>query len=184
MTPTEQTIIYPSRRKMVGQTILCIAFVALGLWLLTNKGILDNTLVDRYRLNLIIGALTILIFGSFLTIWIFKLLDRKPGVIVDENVIVDNSTFISIGKVPWSDIESVKLSTYSSNVITVLLKDPNKYIEQQQNPVIKKLLKANYEKSGSPVNIQTLSLETDVESLKKILNEQLCDFNKSEHLID
>jgi len=163
---------------MLGQIILCIAFVALGIWLLKNKGRIDNTFFETYRLNLVIGGLTVLFFGSFLTVWIFKLLDRKPGIQVDDNGILDNSTSISVGKIPWSDIESVKPSNYSSNVITVMLKDPAKYIDLQKNQIKKKLLKANYKKSGSPVNIQTLTLETDNNTLIRAINEHLWEFNK------
>lgn len=178
MILTEQTIVYQSKKKLVGQIIFCIAFVAVGIWILTNKNRIDKTFVETYRLNLFIGGLTVLVFASFLSLWIFKLLDKKPGVLVDENGIVDNSTYISVGKIPWSDIESVKPSNYSSNVITVILKEPAKYIDKQKNPIKKKLLKANYKKNGSPVNIQTLSLNTDNKNLINAINEHLNEFNK------
>lgn len=171
-------IIYPSKKKMIGQTLLCIAFISFGFWLLIHQNTAEYAFFEKFRINIVIGLLTIIIFGSFLTIWIFKILDRKPGVIIDENGIVDNSTSISLGQIPWSDIESVKPSSYFSNVITVILKNPTKYIDKQKNPIKRMLLGVNYRRNGSPVNIQTLTLQADNKTLIEAINKHLYEYNK------
>jgi hypothetical protein len=49
----------------------------------------------------------ILFFGFGIFYFLRKLIDKKPGLIIDDNGIIDNSSAVSVGLIPWSDIEHI-----------------------------------------------------------------------------
>ncbi len=183
MTNTDSLIIFLSKKKILIQIVLNAAFVSLGLWILLQKGGHENSFFERYNLRYLIGLSTI-IFGFFLLFWIVKLLGRKPAIVIDKNGITENSTSISVGEIPWSDIDSVKTTkSYPAKLITLMLNDPKKYIDKENSFFKRKMMTINYKKSGSPINIQTISLLTDHETLKQVIEKKLSEYKEMNYTL-
>ena len=174
MTNTNNLIIFSSKKKIFIQIVLNVAFISLGIWLLFHNEKFGNSFFEKYKLGYLIGGLSISIFGSFLLFWILILLRKSPAIVIDHNGITENSTFISLGKIPWSDIDSVRTTKVNSvRLITLILNDPKKYIDKQKSFFKRKIMIQNFKKNGSPISIQTTSLLTNHETLKQVIENKL-----------
>lgn len=111
-----------------------------------------------------------------------KLLDKKPGIIIDENGIYDNTTAFTFGLIPWSDIAQITERTVQASIaskqhfVTIILVNPDEYINRETNSIKRSLLKANAKSSGSPVHISTNGLKTNHKDLIVIMNEAFAKY--------
>ncbi len=96
----DQIVIPLSRTKIVLLFLGAVAFVLLSVWLWT---IADH----QTRHNpLYVKAVAIAgasFFGLCAGFAFIKLFDTKPGLIIDSDGIVDNSSGVSAGRVPWQE---------------------------------------------------------------------------------
>src|ERR1700754_2171516 len=54
--------------------------------------------------------------------------DRKANFTITESGIIDNITFVSMGKIPWADIDDIALDRYRRmDILLIGITDPNKY---------------------------------------------------------
>jgi len=169
MTHSEQIIILTNKNKIIGQIFICAAFITLGLWQLTD----GNSSYFKY----FIAGLLLLVFGSFLVFWLFRIADKRPGVIINGAGITDNATSVSLGEISWTDIDNFRTTqVWSKKFITIILHDPQKFIDGQTNSLKRKILIANFKKNGSPFNIPTNILLIDPTTLKQILESKLKEY--------
>ncbi|PKB16550.1 STM3941 family protein [Flavobacterium sp. 5] len=117
-----------------------------------------------------------LIFLSLAWIYLpIKLFDKKPGLILDENGIFDNSSAISVGLILWKDIDSIKLiyavkNRKSSRILLINVHNPEKYIDRS-NRFKKMLLNLNNKLYGTPLTIGLSALKYNFERLEKLINQ-------------
>ena len=93
-----------------------------------------------------------LVFCSSAWVYIpIKLFDKKPGLILDENGIYDNSGVVSVGFILWKDIESIRIEKIKSTKILIInVHNPKKYIDRS-NRFKKVLLNLNTKLYGTPL---------------------------------
>ena len=91
--------------------------------------------------------------------------------------IIDNSSGVSAGVVLWSDIEEIKISkVMSQKFLMFIVKNPQDYIDKVTNPLKKKTVEMNYKSFGSPISISANSLQTNFDSLYKLLTEKMEEY--------
>src|SRR5271168_2787791 len=93
----------------------------------------------------------VLICSTCATYVLFRIFDTSPVLVVDADGIIDNSSWISVGRVPWSEIRGLKVLTVGKqDFLTIEIFDPEKYI---QRPGYTKLLfrNQNIKRYGSPI---------------------------------
>lgn len=96
-----------SKAKLFKLLVFSILFVAAGSWMLVAKPQSGNGLLNNEIVKMVVGCLGILM-GLLGTVFFTKrLLDKNPGLIIDEEGIVENSSAFSFGLIPWADIESI-----------------------------------------------------------------------------
>ena len=114
MTQDEQIEIPLSKKKMLLTLFGAIIFVGLGLWFLINPPKISNLIFGNPTLIFIVGLASIIFFG-LVAITIFrKFSDKKPGLIINRKGITDNSSGVSAGLIPWTDIKEIKISQVMS----------------------------------------------------------------------
>ena len=115
-------------------------------------------------------GLFLLVFCSSAWIYIpIKLFDKKPGLILDENGIYDNSSFVSVGLILWKDIESIRIEKIkSTKTLIVNIYNPEKYIDRS-NRFKKVLLNLNTKLYGTPLTIGLAGLKFNRERLEKLI---------------
>jgi hypothetical protein len=162
-----------SKKKMLSMSIGAFAFVLLGIWFIINPPIQEKGLFSNAKVIQVLGIISVLFFGLLLFTFFRKILDKQPGLIIDEHGITDNASAVSAGHIPWSEIQQLKTIKESGQYfLMIIVDDPYKYIERQKSPLKRKISDLNFKRYGSPINISANTLECDFERLKKIVQDK------------
>jgi len=163
-----------SKKKLILMLVGSIAFVLLGLWLFIEADNLSGWRAKNPTYTRIIAIAAVLFFGAC-TVFIFrKLFDNKPGLIIDNVGLTDNSSGVSAGQILWSDIKSIKvIEIHRQKIIMLKVKNPQDYIDRQTSGLKRKMMQMNLNMYGTPLSITSNSLQIKFDQLLKILNDQL-----------
>ena len=173
MPTTEQIEIPLSNGKLTLLLLGSIAFVAIGLWFVISQPKIDSELFGNPALIFLAGIASIIVFGLFGILSLKKLIDKKPGLIIDKTGITDNASGASAGHISWSDITEIKTTQiFNQKFLTIIVRNPNKYIERQTNALKRKNMQMNLSSSGSPINISANTLKCSFDELKTTLQTQ------------
>jgi hypothetical protein len=180
MNTANEKIIELSKIKVLLLIIGSCAFVAIGLWMLQ----MDSAEIEaqrRFNSPLFVyglGTLSIVFFGLCGAFGIKKLFDRKPGLVLSSAGILDNSSGVSAGLIPWSEITGFSvLQVQKQKILIVGVADPEKYIEIGGS--LKRVLnRANLKMCGSPIAITSNSLKIGFDELLDSCNQYLAAHGK------
>jgi hypothetical protein len=163
-----------SKSKLFKLVVFSILFVICGLWMSiyqpeSGNGILDNVIVKNTIgfLATLMGGLGIYFIGK-------KLFDKKPGITIDNEGIVDNSGALSMGRIFWKDVIDIKEKKVpagfsNQKFISITVSNPEEYIGKTHSRFKQKTMRMNLKHSGTPINISTNGLNFDFEELKAIV---------------
>jgi len=162
----EQLTIPLSRTKIALLLVGAAMFVVLSFWLWVYAHHFSRLDFLYVRTVAILG---IGFFGFCGLYAVFKLFDRAPGLIIDAEGIIDNSSGVSAGRIPWSDICGFQItSLYHQRFLTIEVLDAEKYVLRA--PLWKRPLVAiNAKYFGSPIQISANTLKIDFDRLVKLL---------------
>ncbi|MDO9417921.1 STM3941 family protein [Pararhizobium sp.] len=164
MDVSQETVIERSRSKTLLIFLGSAVFVALGVWLLT---LTDESLLNRYNELFLrgMGLASILLFGIFGVIALKKLFETGPALVLSPQGILDASSGVSAGFVPWSDITASSIFTIRNQKILVIhVADPEPYI-RRHNALMRFVARQNLAMCGSPVTISATSLKISFDTL-------------------
>jgi hypothetical protein len=100
-----------------------------------------------------------------------RLFDPTPGLILDAEGLVDNSSVIGAGRVRWDEITEIRVTKSGpQRFLTVMVDDPRKFIDRGGS-LRRKVYEANYRKAGSPVNVTARTLRIPFDTLVATMNE-------------
>ena len=154
-----------------------ILFVILGIWFLIDPPQISNMIFGNPTLIFTISFISVIFFGAIAITIMLKMRDKKPGLIVSEEGIIDNSSGISAGLITWNDIEDITTAkVMSQKFLMIIVKNPQDYINRVTNPIKRNTMTLNYKSYGSPISISANALETDFDDLYLLLTET---FNKN-----
>lgn len=175
MTETNSVEIPLSKTKLIKLLFFSVAFLFAGLWMLIKDPQVSNPVFNNVITksvasygSIIMGALGIY-FASR------KLFDKKPGLVLNEQGIYDNTSAFKFGLIPWSDISAIYESSMQASIaskqhfVTIGLTDPDKYILRESNFLKKRLLQINARSYGSPIHISTNGLKTNHQELLQLI---------------
>jgi hypothetical protein len=164
-----------SKKKMIISLMGCLAFVLAGfLFVFQPATFAGKTMVSSGSMIMVVGVLSILFFGLCGYFIAKKIFTRTPGLIIDEKGISDQSSGLDAGFIPWDDISGIStFKIFRQQFITVLLKDPQKYIDAESNAAKSKVMQANFRAAGTPYCISTNTLNIKFKALETLLSERL-----------
>lgn len=155
----------------------------IGTLLLVAAGILilavssespDNWILDSYVFTIAIALLCIVFFGYGSYLFAIKLVDKRPGLIIDNQGITDNATSVVNGLIPWEDVFSfVECQVKSNKFIMVYVLNPQEYIDKQTSFIKRKSMEANLKTYGTSVFINMTFLAISQQDLLDKLNQRL-----------
>lgn len=164
-----------------GKTLLtflgAVAFVILGIWMINEA---DNQ--HRYPPMALVtaGYISIIFFGTAVLFIFYKLLDVKPGLIIDDAGIYDNSNASSAHLIKWNRIKGIKIEhVMSTKFILIDIHDPKDFIQNFRG-LKKKLMTGNYKMYGTPISIISNSLKCNTDYLFKVISERMILEHKKE----
>ena len=162
---------------MTKMLIGSIAFVLIGLWLLIYQPSIGNPIFDNMLVKYGAAIASILFFGYTMLYSLKKLVDKKPGIVIDHTVIFYNSTAFSVGLSPWADIKQIsRIKVMKQEFVIIGVSNPEHYISKQPNFLKRKSMEYNYRNYGSPLAVSANGLKCDVNELVGIFEKRLLDY--------
>jgi hypothetical protein len=162
-----QEVVIPLSKKKAALLIAgAVAFVSAAVWIWSCADGTTDAVTVKW-----LAAIGAGIFGICGVYGCFKVFDDKPGLVVDVQGIVDNSSAVAVGRVPWSDISAITVGSIShQRFLTIHVHDPRKYIAGG-GFVRRWLNAANAKLTGSPINIASNSLALSFDELELIVKD-------------
>lgn len=177
MTQNEQIEIQLSKTKMTLTFFGSLIFVGLGIWFLVNPPKSNHWLFGNPTVILIAGIAYVIFFGLMAVTIFRKFSDKKPGLIINNEGITDNSSGVSAGLIPWTDIEEITISqVMDQKFLMFIVRNPEFYLEKVTNPLKRNAMKMNYKTYGSPISISANALQTNFDDLHKLLEDKLKEY--------
>lgn len=124
-----------------------------------------------YELIALIAILGFLISFPITLYYTYRILIRKPSLIINEYGILDRATFTSAGFIPWSEITSVCIRTggyrsYVQFTLGISLKNKEEFISRRFQGIKKVLIKMG----KYPVNIPQWSINMNIRKAFDIIS--------------
>ncbi|MGH8761317.1 MAG: STM3941 family protein [Burkholderiales bacterium] len=171
--PDPDPLVIPLSKTKLGLLLLgAAAFVALGIWLYLYAGelTLENS---QYVLRVRAAAVACVGFFGLCAVYAgAKLFDNSPGLIIDAEGLVDNSSGLSAGRIPWSDIKGVGFTTVEKQrFLTIVVHDPHKYV-RRASPLMRPFVTMNMKLFGSPIQISANTLKVNFDDLMKAVTDR------------
>ena len=141
--------------------------------------------------KILLGILAVVILFSFV-LQIVKFFRKKgkqndkAGLLINEEGIVDLvSEKENLGLIAWKDIEQIRIkNNFLGGVkLLLMLKNPNEYINGAKDWNIKKKMRLQYRKWGTPAVINIDSLEVKPNDLVKVIKNEILLNKKAEWVV-
>ena len=164
----DSVVVPLSKGKILLLALGAVVFIVLGAWFYLNADDMPyrNPLVAKT-----VGGACVLFFGVCAIYASRKLFDSSPGLIIDAEGLVDNSSGISAGRIPWSDITGFKVSTIQrQKFLSIEVRNPEAYLQRASRPK-RFLVAANMKFFGGPIHISSNALAISFDDLVKIITE-------------
>lgn len=158
-----------------------LIFVGLGIWFLIDA---DSISTDRHTSSTkicMIGISSVIFFGLVGFFVFRKLFSQGPGLIISDLGVTDHSGGFKIGFIPWSDVIEIRESSIrNQKFLHLVVKNPQDYIDKQENMIRKKLLQFSSNQSGLISNISTNGLQIKHKELKLLIEQKFNEY-KTKH---
>jgi len=152
----------------IGSTI----FILLGTQFILKPEKYISFIFRNIELIRIAGFASLIFFGLCLIYILFKAFDKKPGLIINQNGITDNSNFSSVGLIKWSEITRIRTQQImSTKFLLIDVSNPEEYI-QKSSSLKAWLLKTNLKLYATPLSITSNSLNYNFDNLEKLLHAE------------
>lgn len=117
----------------------------------------------------IVGMVSVLFFGAAGIYGLIKLSDKTPGLVIDDEGIIENTNATSTGRIKWEDITNIESHrVVSEKFILISVKDPQKVINKATG-LKKQLLNANFKTYGTPISITASTIKYNIDELEHLL---------------
>jgi hypothetical protein len=161
--PTEDRIIvYPSRWKLVLLALGSLVFVFLCALIVLGWFGADFSL-----LVLVAAYVGVPFFSLCFVYWAYRLLRRKPSLVVDERGIYDNASAIGAGWLGWEEIKEMYVFEYQGQTMLGIVPEDEEAILSRQSTLKRLIMRINTGVLGveSLINIPQTALPISVEEL-------------------
>lgn len=160
-----------SKTKLILLVSGSLIFMILGIFLAVSPHKFASFIFRSVTFIRMVGIVAILFFGLCLIILIKSLLTKKFNLIINEKGIIDNSSYVSVGAIFWSDINSIKkIDVMSTKFLLINVKDPNKYLNKESG-IKRKILERTYKTYGTPISISSNTLSYNFDELEKAISK-------------
>lgn len=168
----EPIIIQLGKTKMFLSLLIAFGFVGIGVWLaFFEKTPSFNT--NPFLIG-VLGWITIIFFGIASIIILRKSLLPSQGLYIDSKGILDSSSGISAGFIPWKSIASIEeIMVVNQKFIAIHLHDPEAFIASQTSNFTRKAMNVNHKRFGSAVSISANNLKIEHKELLQLLQKKL-----------
>lgn len=146
-----------------------LAFVMCGIWF-----VLFPEAFEKYDPLLILstGWISIIFFGICGWYIIVRLLDPRPGMILSDEGITDNSSLVEAGFIPWREIENIKyVESNGQRFLTFFVTNPEKTF-RNKNLMQTFFMKLNQYMFLSPVQVSLANLKGSPKEIEMLIEQK------------
>jgi|SRR5690625_3432476 len=162
-----------SKRKIIFFFIAGVVFIIFGFLGAIRPECFVSTIFRNPEIIRISGIVGVCFFGIGIVFIVRKLFDNKPGLIIDQDGITNNTNVANMGLIEWADIAGIEKKQVMSTEFLILHTDnPQKYINRTKNVVAKQAMNMNFKTYGSPISITSNSLKIDFNELEKLIRSE------------
>jgi len=167
-----------SKSKLTLMLLGCFVFVGIGTCFIINPSQYESVIMRSSTIIFVSGLLGILFFGFLSFFFLKKFNDKSPGLIISDEGITDNSSGVSAGFIPWTDVIAIKeIKIVNQKFINIIVKNPQEYIDRQKSAFKRKVMQTNYKTFGTAIGISTNGLKANHSELKALLEKRFADFS-------
>ncbi|UBM60047.1 hypothetical protein LAG90_05230 [Marinilongibacter aquaticus] len=167
-----------SKRKLIVLLIGAIIFVTFGSFGSKFPESFVSTLFRNPELIRVSSIAAVCFFGTVSIFLVKKIFDKKPGLVVDEQGITDNTSATSVGPIEWRDIIRIeKKEVALTRFLLLHINNPEKYIQRINNIFSRRTAQMNFKMYGTPISIVSNSLKIDFEELEELIDGKLKRMN-------
>lgn len=160
-----------SKNKLIILLLASIGFVVTSLLFILYPKNFISFIFFSERIIRNIGYVGLPFFGLVSILLFKKLFDNKPGLIINEKGITDNTNSSSLGLIKWSDITKIsQKKVVSTKFLLVEIRNPEEYIEKA-NRLKKLTLRQNLNTYGTPITLTSVGLQCSFEELERLILE-------------
>lgn len=160
-------IVMPKIKRMVMLAVFSLVFVAVGIFILGISGEFESSTGP-----MIIGILTIAVFGLCFIYYVNVLIKREPAVILTKEGIIDRSSYIGAGLVRWNEIETIEFINFSGQIYLGIFTIDKELIINRTSGMKKVFNQLNKGLLPSQVNIPVKNLACSMDELVDVINER------------
>ncbi len=173
---TDKLEIAINKARTLQLTVGCLVFVIMSVWLWT---VADKQTRRSPVLIKTVSVLGVSFFGLGLVLGPKILFTKRPGLIIDNQGILNNT---SVGKesfIAWKNVDGFKIIT-TGKIDTVLIYINNAEESIRNESIWKqKIMRYCLKKYGTPISIGVSTLKIDANSLIGVLSERHLSFKHS-----
>jgi len=160
-----------SKNKIILLLAGSLVLLILGIWFMTGFAAMQ-TRFSPWLIQLI-GAVAFLFFGGIFVFSVKKLFDKKPGLIISENGITDNTSGVSIGLIEWENITGIRSEQIlSTRFLLIDTNDPEKFVARASG-LKARIMRTNYNMYGTPLSIGSTTLKYDFDKLEALVKTEM-----------
>ncbi len=159
--------IFSSRGRIVLLGLVSLLFVLLGLWMGFGG---EASGIFRWRV--VAGSyLGVPFFSACLCYAAYRLMARRPALVLCLKGIVDQGSAVSAGLVRWEEIERIFAgSIQRQSFVSIAVKSPDEFLARVGG-VKARLMRMNIGLVGAPVNIPVDALPMTVDEVLQTIQE-------------
>lgn len=166
-------VVYPSASRMVLLVIGGLGFVGLGVWLL----FLPES--EQEPGAAIVGYIGIVFFGACAAYGVFRLLVKRPALIVDARGLTDNGSALGVGLLRWDEIATIGEYRFRGQTMLGIVPRNLERVLSRVGPFKRFALRANLRLGAAPLNIPQMVLPVPVGDLVEAIAKRY-DVNRGE----
>lgn len=167
----ENIEIRTSKNKSIWLLLGSLAFVGLGIWFVVEADSLSESMNRNPILLRSIGVASIIFFGLGIYAGIKRIRTSQLIVIISPKGLNLNPKKSLVEFIAWRDILGFdEINVHGTKILTINVEDPHSWLEKEDNPLRKRLMKYNVENYSSPFNISANGLNISNSQLKETLN--------------
>lgn len=165
---SEELVLYPKLGKVI---FLSPLFILLGAMVI-YFGLTETETTFKSMMMILIGIACILVFGLTFLYGLNRKFNKDPFLVVNDEGILDQSTYTNGGFIKWEEIEDIFIYRVSNQrMIGIRLYDPESVLNRMTG-LKGWLARMSMKQTEAPVNIPSSSCPVKLDDLYMVLVER------------
>lgn len=172
-----QTISVPlSKRKLWLLLLASCLFVALGIWLWGQAPTYDD--FDRIKATFA-SVSCVIFFGMGIPIFLFKIIDRRAGVVLNDKGIYRMGVFNYHDVIPWEHVTHCTIGKIQRTKLLYIHVDNVEEVIAHLPPFQRWLQRLGIASTGTPFSLSSAALQGNFDDLKSLIEAGMVAHRKN-----